>query len=328
VTNDTRSARPATDAYLSQLREALRGADPALIQEALYDANEFLRSERAERPEAPEEELVADAVRRFGSPAEIAEAYLENDARVAAAIAPPRPEAPRSWPGRLFGVLADPRAYLSLFYLLLAVWTGMFTSFWVAAGLSLSVGLALLIFGVPFFLLFLGSTRAIALAEGRLVESLLGTRMPRRPPLPPADQRPLPRIRFWLRDRRTWTTILYLVLLLPLGLAYFAVFSALVVLSLGLLVSPVAALTVLVFRPEVTFAPPSTEFHLALAPVTILAGLGLLLATLHLARLAGRGHGALARRLLVEREAAATPATGRQQRVLVSSRACRAPSSS
>ena len=34
--------------YLEQLRAALRGADPALIQDALYDAEEHLRAELAD----------------------------------------------------------------------------------------------------------------------------------------------------------------------------------------------------------------------------------------------------------------------------------------
>jgi uncharacterized membrane protein len=36
--------------YLDDLRAALRGADPALIQDALYDAEDHLRSELAENP--------------------------------------------------------------------------------------------------------------------------------------------------------------------------------------------------------------------------------------------------------------------------------------
>ena len=35
--------------YLEQLRAALAGADPALVQDALYDAEEYLRSELAEQ---------------------------------------------------------------------------------------------------------------------------------------------------------------------------------------------------------------------------------------------------------------------------------------
>ena len=48
-------------------------------------------------------------------------------------------------------------------------------------GHSMSAGFAILIIGIPIFLLFLGATRGVALAEGRLVEAMLGTRMPRRP---------------------------------------------------------------------------------------------------------------------------------------------------
>ena len=36
--------------YLAQLRTALAGADPALVQDALYDAEEYLRAELAENP--------------------------------------------------------------------------------------------------------------------------------------------------------------------------------------------------------------------------------------------------------------------------------------
>ena len=43
--------------YLEQLRDALRGADPALIQDALYDAEDHLRSELAENPGRPEAEV-------------------------------------------------------------------------------------------------------------------------------------------------------------------------------------------------------------------------------------------------------------------------------
>ena len=38
--------------YLAQLRAALEGADPAMVQDALYDAEEYLRSElAAQRPQ-------------------------------------------------------------------------------------------------------------------------------------------------------------------------------------------------------------------------------------------------------------------------------------
>jgi len=45
--------------YLEQLRVALRGADLALIQDALYDAEDHLRSELAEHPELDEAAVLA-----------------------------------------------------------------------------------------------------------------------------------------------------------------------------------------------------------------------------------------------------------------------------
>ena len=51
--------------YLAQLRDALRGADPALIQDALYDAEEHLRAELADQPNRSEAEMLAQVV---GSP--------------------------------------------------------------------------------------------------------------------------------------------------------------------------------------------------------------------------------------------------------------------
>ena len=44
--------------YLDQLRRALAGADPALVQDALYDAEEYLRSELAENPGKSESEVI------------------------------------------------------------------------------------------------------------------------------------------------------------------------------------------------------------------------------------------------------------------------------
>src|SRR3546814_16957995 len=41
--------------YLDQLRRALAGADPALVQDALYDAEEYLRSEMAANLDQSEE---------------------------------------------------------------------------------------------------------------------------------------------------------------------------------------------------------------------------------------------------------------------------------
>jgi hypothetical protein len=45
-----RSAPRSIDQYLQQLREELKAEDPALAQDALYDAEEYLRAEIAAHP--------------------------------------------------------------------------------------------------------------------------------------------------------------------------------------------------------------------------------------------------------------------------------------
>jgi hypothetical protein len=93
--------------------------------------------------------------------------------------------------------------------MVLALATGIFYFTWVVAGISMSAGLAVLIIGVPFVILYFGSVRVLSLVEGRLVEVMLGERMPRRP-LYAARGRPWPeRIKDMFTDPRTWSTQLY-----------------------------------------------------------------------------------------------------------------------
>src|SRR5262249_8166378 len=219
------NAPRSIDEYLKQLRAALAGQDRALIQDALYDAEEYLRAELAAHPGKSEADVLELISSTYGAPEEVAAAYRDTEQKVKAALKTPAPKAASSPSAlrRFFGVYLDPRAYTSLLYMLLAVAAGVLYFTVVVVGLSLSAGLAILIIGVPFFLAFIAITRVIALGEGRLLEAITGERMPRRPvhPGPPADWGT--RIIEMLKDVRTWTTLLYLLLMLPLGIFYFTV---------------------------------------------------------------------------------------------------------
>ncbi len=133
------AATPSTvEQYLDALRSALRGADKALVQDALYDAEEHLRAELAQRPGEDEATVLAGIVASYGAPEEVAEAYRSNEATVQKALRTPPPRPHSSTLGRFFGVYADPRAYLSLLYMLLALVTGIFYFTFAVTGLSLS----------------------------------------------------------------------------------------------------------------------------------------------------------------------------------------------
>jgi hypothetical protein len=181
---------------------------------------------------------------------------------------------------------------------LLALGTGIVYFTVTVTGLSMSAGLALLIIGIPFFLLFVGFTRLLALAEGRLVEGLLGQRMPRRPPYPQKGQPVMGRIKDMLTDRRTWTTMFYFLLMLPLGVVYFTIAVTGVAASLALVIAPISVLVSdpdgLHFLDGIYYGP---EPWVALLAVPL--GILLLTIVLHLVRGIGNMHGELAKHLLV-----------------------------
>ena len=288
--------------YLEQLRRALAGADPALVQDALYDAEEYLRSELAENPDKSESDVIASVAGSYGAPEEVADIYRDTEAKVQTALRPPAPAPRRSALGRFFGVAADVRTYGALFYMLLALATGIFYFTWVVTGVSMSAGLAVLIIGIPFVILYFGSVRLLSLVEGRIVEVLLGVRMPRRPLYTQRDKPWLTRLKELFTDWRTWTAMGYLLLMLPLGTAYFSAAVTLLALSAGLIAAPVALALghAGVFSLDGVVITPDSPW---LWPLCFVAGVLLLFATLHLARLIGRMHGKLAKAMLVSSRA-------------------------
>lgn len=290
--------------YLEQLRRSLAGADPALVQDALYDAEEYLRSELAENPGKSEVEVIAAVAGSYGAPDEVADIYRDTEVKVQSALRTPtrRPVVSQRSPlARFFGVIAEPRTYASLFYMLLALATGIFYFTWVVTGVSLSGGLAVLIIGIPFVILYFGSVRVLSLVEGRIVETMLGERMPRRPLYSTRGQPLLERIKDLFTDPRTWATQLYFLLMLPLGIAYFTVAVTGLATSLALIAAPIAVLfgdfggTLWIDEINVM------DVHgLWALPLCFIAGVLLLFLTLHLARGVGYLHGQLAKHMLVK----------------------------
>jgi uncharacterized membrane protein len=283
--------------YLEQLRAALKGADPAMIQDALYDAEEYLRSELGEQVGKTEAEVIASVASSYGAPEEVADIYRQTEVTVTRALRAPPPPPRRSAIGKFFGVAADPRTYGALFYMLLSMITGTFYFTWVVAGASLSLGTLILIIGLPLLVLFFGSIRVLSLVEGRIVEALLGQRMPRRPLYTHRDRPWLSRIGDMFTDRRTWSTMLYLLLMLPLGIVYGILSTGLLSASLGMLAAPL-----LYFWDDSHVWVDGVSVTISNAwaiPLVTLLGLILLFVTLHVARGVGHMHGWLAKQLLV-----------------------------
>jgi len=339
MTAEHRSIPRSIDDYLAQLRRALEGADRAMIQDALSDAEEHLRAECAARPGESEEAVLRAIAGSYGSPEDVAAAYRETERTVQAALSPTRRPAlgaattgaatgaaaasaaaagatvaaaariapQQSLLRRYFSAWSDSRSWTSMFFMLTTLVTGVFYFTVVVTSVSLSLGLAVIIIGFPLFIAFLSFTRVLALVEGRLIEGLTGERMPRRA-TPPAPGGWLARIGALLRDLRTWTTLVYQLLMLPLGIAYFTVAITVSALGLGLLGGSIVGLLQALgfevvdgWQTNVGSVPLTGLEALGVAVGSLIVGALLLTALLHLARLVGRFHGRLAKQLLVAR---------------------------
>jgi hypothetical protein len=204
-----------------------------------------------------------------------------------------------SHPG-FFEVLATRRAYTTLLYLLATMVTGVLAFAFTVTGLSVSLGLAILVIGVPVALAFLAGIRLLAVAEVHLLKAMVGGEGSAGPALLPEGQGWLARLGTLLRDRRTWTSLLYFLLLMPLGMTYFALFASLISTGLAMAAVPFARL----FHATASLdlgGPAWLLGHPNQAAVLCgLAALALIPLTFHLALLAGRFQVWLARHLLVQ----------------------------
>ncbi|MCX6833621.1 MAG: sensor domain-containing protein, partial [candidate division Zixibacteria bacterium] len=229
--------------YLHELRHELAGSDPATILDALSDTEDHLNTAvagaMAENRQLSDADALAGVITRYGTPTEIAAAYRDTESRTRPALAVPERYYERSAGSRFFGIVYDPRAWGALLYMVISMVTGIVYFTWVTTGLYLSIGLLVLIIGLPVAYLFLMSFRGIALVEGRIIEGLLGVRMPRRSLFSQRDLRWWQQLKVLVRDKRTWATVTYMVIQMPLGIIYFTVTIVLLVLSVVLVASPI-----------------------------------------------------------------------------------------
>lgn len=294
--------------YLDDLKAAFKGADKATVQDALADAEEHLRtaleSERAEKEGLEENEVLKAIILEYGEAEEIAQAYLSWEQNLPAALAA-TPAARRvatakgkSYPG-FFGVFADPRAWGGLVYMLISLATGILYFTWAVTGLSLSLSLMILIIGIPVTILFLLSVRGLTFLEGRLVEALLGERMPRRASFTDNSLGWMERLKQLLTGKSTWLSWIYMVLMLPLGIIYFTVMVTLIAVALALIATPIAAIFFNLPFEAISYGEVIWHMPDYLTPLVAVVGVLLATATMHVARWTGAVHGKFAKALLV-----------------------------
>jgi hypothetical protein len=194
-------------------------------------------------------------------------------------------------------VISDARAWGALLYLLLSLATGTLYFSWAVTGLGISLGFMILIIGLPVTVLFLLSFRTLALLEGRLVEALLGVRMPRRPVFTNRDEGWKDQVKRLFTEGQTWRALAYLLLQLPLGTIYFTVFFVLLTSSLAVVATPIVEWIFDI--PLIRIGDVAVSLQPWQRPIFIIGGMLIFLITLHLAKVVGHLHGRMAKALLV-----------------------------
>lgn len=285
--------------YLDALKVEMKGSDSALLQDAFADAREHLSTAltaaREANPEISEADALKTIVDEYGTPEETASAYQEVERRTSPALK--QSGKPRSLLGRFFGVYADPRAWGSLLYMLIAFVTGQIYFIWAVTGISLSASFVIFIFGLPLALLFLLSVRGLALLEGRLVEALLGVRMPRRPLFSHQGMKWIERLKALALDRQTWLMLVYMNVQFVLGQIYFVLIVTLLSFSLSFIAIPFLQEFLdqgVIMTDNVRYFLPAWTY-----PLLILAGFLLWTIFMHMARGIGQLHGRFAKWVLV-----------------------------
>lgn len=286
--------------YLDLLKTELQDSDTATVQDALADAEEHLRTAlttlREKQPELSDADALSQVIEQYGSPEETASAYKEVERRTIPQLS--RQSQPsNSALARFFGVYADAHAWGALLYLLIAFVTGVLYFTWAVTGLATSLSFALFIFGLPFALLFFLSVRGLALLEGRIVEALLGVRMPRRPLFTSPNLKWFERLKELVTDRHTWFSILYMFVQFVLGTVYFVLFVTILSFCLAFIAIPVlqeAWGQGAIVNNDVRYFFPAWSY-----PLLVLGAVLLWTSFMNLARGLGQLHGRMAKFMLV-----------------------------
>jgi Putative sensor len=114
------------------------------------------------------------------------------------------------------------RGWTQLTHHLLGLPLGTAYFVWLVTGLSLGLGLAITLLGIPILTLVLANIRPLLMAERGLANALLGTDLPP-VAIAPRGEGWLGRLKAYWTDGMTWRGVGYLLLRFPVGIFTFTV---------------------------------------------------------------------------------------------------------
>ena len=295
------SDRPTKNAireYQKEMAKALGDVDQALKVEALDDAEEFIEEMAGELLSSgaakDRERALSRAIRTYGSPRTVANEYLR---RSSDEERHPTERMDGPFAG-ILGVYVHKETYLGLLYLLLMLPFGATMFAYILLGMTLGVGLTITVVGIPILVLFLVSIYGISYALGRGTELLLGIRMPRKKRKMYLVGSNWKKLRTILKDLRLYSSIVFLLLLFPLGTFYFVVLVTLLMLSISFMALPLMLLMGWYMDLGNVFS--SNGAFMLLTFLASVSGFVLLTWTLHLSNWMWYIHGKLVRTMLLK----------------------------
>jgi len=195
------------------------------------------------------------------------------------------------------GVVGSRRAYLNMLYLVLTLPLGVFYFVYLVTGISVGFSLIILWIGIPILLLVIGGWWLLAAFERQMAIHWLGEDIGEM--LQPSQEASSAgRLRAFLSGRVTWTSLVYLLVKLPMGILAFVI---VVTLSAITVVSITAPLTYQwgVIQIDLWYGVPAWNIN-RINDALILSLIGLLFwpVTLHITNALTWVNGWLARMLL------------------------------
>jgi hypothetical protein len=131
---------------------------------------------------------------------------------------------------RIFGAVVRPQTYRNLLYLLISFPLGILYFVTMITGLSVGAGTAVILVGFLVLAVAFGLARLFGGLEREITKALLGATFETRPPMPRG-------VRAILTDGRSWSTVIYLLIRFPLGIASF-VTSVIFLVSIPIMAAP------------------------------------------------------------------------------------------
>lgn len=147
---------------------------------------------------------------------------------------------PPGWLRAAVRPLVTARGGTTLLHHLLGLPLGVTYLVWLLTGLSLGVGLAITLIGIPILTLVLASVRPLLTAERGMANALLGAGIPDAP-LTSGGDGVGARFKAYWTDAASWRGIAYLLVRFPAGLATFTIAIAAFGVAASLLAAPIVA---------------------------------------------------------------------------------------